>query len=124
MEQRRCAHLHDAAYQDAEDVGLQQRTPQTDPPRQQTLSTLPLHVLPVAPPLLLPWATSFATSSSSSRVLLSSLPVLPLFLLPVPPLLLQPNVVHGVAHVDEAGSGHEDDLQHLEEGRNFVSGCQ
>lgn len=111
---RKRSHLHDAAYQDAEDVGLQQRTLQTDPPRQHTLSAVPLHVLLVTPPLLLPRPASFTTSSS--RVLLSYPVLLFIFLSPAPPLLLPPDTVHGVAHVDEAGSGDKDDLQHLEEG--------
>lgn len=114
----KCSHLHDAAYQDAEDVGLQQRTLQTDPPGKHALSAVPLHVLPVTIPPLLPRAASFATSST--RVLLSSPVLFLLFLPPAPPLLLPPNVVHGVSHVDEAGRGHEDDLQHLDEGSSSV----
>lgn len=98
-------YLHDAAYQYAQDVGLQQRSPQTHATSALLLSML-LHF---SGPFLV---FSAVVSSSSSWVLLPTSP-LPTFLLPAPPLLLPANPVHGVAHVDQAGRGHKHNLQHL-----------
>lgn len=102
-------YLHDAPQQDAQDVRLQQRAPQTHSTCRLTVSAFLLSsVLLSFPPVFL----SSSIPSAPSRVLLP-LPPVPVLLLPAPPLLLHADGVHGVAHVDEAGSGHEHDLQHL-----------
>lgn len=102
-------YLHDASYQYTEDVGLEQRSPQT-----HSASTFLLYMLLYFLSLfrcLSPVATS-SPFSPSSWVLLSRFTI-STFLISAPPFLLSAYTVHGVAHVDQAGSGHKHNLEHL-----------
>lgn len=107
-------YLHDASYQYTEDVGLEQRSPQTHSASTFLLSML-LYFLS-----LFRFFSSAATFSPSSWVLLSRFTV-STFLISAPPFLLSAYTVHGMAHVDQAGSGHKHNLEHLRKYKCKVS---